>query len=147
MLQGKEPKMDAEPSTPRLAGHSAQVKARIAGILYLVNIVTSLIAFSGRGSRSLIVASGLMATASYIVVTILLYYLFKAVHAGLSLFAAFFSLAGCLVGVLGPFDVLTFRIRSLLLFGFYCLLIGALIFRSKFLPRILGGWMALAGLG
>jgi hypothetical protein len=32
-------------------------------------------------------------------------------------------------------------------FGFYCLLIGYLIFRSKFLPRVLGLLMAFAGLG
>ena len=32
-------------------------------------------------------------------------------------------------------------------FGVYCLLIGYLIFRSAFLPRILGLLMALAGLG
>jgi hypothetical protein len=32
-------------------------------------------------------------------------------------------------------------------FGFYCLLIGYLIFRSAFLPRILGVLMALAGVG
>src|ERR1700683_3456510 len=32
-------------------------------------------------------------------------------------------------------------------FGVYCLLIGYLIFRSAFLPRILGVLMALAGLG
>jgi Domain of unknown function (DUF4386) len=32
-------------------------------------------------------------------------------------------------------------------FGVYCLLIGYLIFRSAFLPRFLGGLMALAGLG
>lgn len=36
---------------------------------------------------------------------------------------------------------------SLVLFGFYCLLIGYLIFRSTFLPRILGVLMAFAGLG
>jgi hypothetical protein len=32
-------------------------------------------------------------------------------------------------------------------FGVYCLLIGYLIFRSAFLPRILGALMAIAGLG
>ena len=36
---------------------------------------------------------------------------------------------------------------SLVFFGFYCLLIGYLIFRSTFLPRILGALMAFAGLG
>jgi len=35
---------------------------------------------------------------------------------------------------------------SLVFFGFYCLLIGYLIFRSTFLPRVLGGLMAVAGL-
>lgn len=32
-------------------------------------------------------------------------------------------------------------------FGLYCVLIGYLIFRSTFLPRIIGVFMALAGLG
>jgi len=32
-------------------------------------------------------------------------------------------------------------------FGLYCILIGYLIFRSTFLPRIIGVFMALAGLG
>jgi hypothetical protein len=36
---------------------------------------------------------------------------------------------------------------SLVFFGFYCPLIGYLIFRSAFLPRILGVLMAFAGLG
>ncbi len=36
---------------------------------------------------------------------------------------------------------------GLVFFGFYCLLIGYLIFRSTFLPRILGALMVVAGLG
>jgi hypothetical protein len=36
---------------------------------------------------------------------------------------------------------------SIVFFGFYCLLIGHLIWKSSFLPRILGAGMALAGLG
>jgi len=36
---------------------------------------------------------------------------------------------------------------GMILFGFYCLLIGCLIFRSNFLPRILGILVAFAGIG
>ncbi|HEX4961622.1 MAG TPA: DUF4386 domain-containing protein [Thermoanaerobaculia bacterium] len=36
---------------------------------------------------------------------------------------------------------------SLVFFGFYCLLIGYLVFKSAFLPRILGVLMAFGGLG
>src|SRR5256885_2851826 len=36
---------------------------------------------------------------------------------------------------------------SLVFFGLYCLLIGYLIFRSTFLPRVVGGLMVFAGLG
>jgi hypothetical protein len=44
------------------------------------------------------------------------------------------------------FDANAFN-TSLVFFGFYCLLIGYLILRSTFLPRILGALMILAGLG
>ena len=36
---------------------------------------------------------------------------------------------------------------AMILFGFYCVLIGYLTFRSRFLPRIVGLLFALAGLG
>jgi hypothetical protein len=139
--------MNAGESAPRLVDPSPQVKARLAGVLYLINIVTSLIAFSGKGSRTLIATSGISATASYVAVTILLYYLFKPVHARLSFLAALSSLAGCAAGVLGPFHVIPFHVHPLVFFGLYCLFIAVLIFKSTFLPRILGGFMAIAGLG
>ena len=64
-------------------------------------------------------------------------------------------------GLLAGFDALQLqalsmfclRLRSLaehvgiVYFGFYCVLIGILVFRSKFLPGILGAGMMLAGAG
>ncbi|HEV7838596.1 MAG TPA: DUF4386 domain-containing protein, partial [Gemmatimonadaceae bacterium] len=38
------------------------------------------------------------------------------------------------------------NINPLGFFGFYCLLIGYLILRSTFLPRVLGALMAIGGL-
>jgi hypothetical protein len=119
----------------------------MAGVFYLLNIVTSLIAFSGKGGHWLNLASGLLATASYIAVTVIFYYLFKPVNRSLSLAAALFSLAGCADGVLSPLHLVPFRIHSLVFFGCYCVLIGYLILRSTFLPRFLGALMAIAGLG
>jgi hypothetical protein len=63
------------------------------------------------------------------------------------LLAAFFSLVGCAVGPLSAFVHAASHTNPLVFFGFYCLLIGYLIFRSTFLPRILGVLMAFAGLG
>ena len=61
--------------------------------------------------------------------------------------AAFISLVGCAIGPLSLFVHAASRISPLVFFGFYCLLIGYLIFRSTFLPPILGALMAFAGLG
>jgi hypothetical protein len=83
----------------------------------------------------------------YISVTLLFYELFKPVNRGLSLLAAFFSLAGCANDLLTLFNLAHYRINSLVFFGPYCLLLGYLIFKSTFLPRILGVLMAFAGLG
>ena len=74
--------------------------------------------------------------------TVLFYGLFKPVNRRLSLLAACVSLVGIAVG---PLQVKA--VNPLVFFGFYCLLIGYLIFRSTFLPRVLGALMAFAGLG
>jgi hypothetical protein len=139
--------MSAGENEDRHAGISPRSLARIAGLFYLLNIVTSLIAFSGKGAHWLIVASGLAATACYVTVTILLYFLFRPVNRRLSLMAAVFSLAGCADGMLESAHVLPFHIHPLVFFGCYCLLIGYLILRSTFLPKILGVLMIIAGLG
>ena len=127
---------------------SPRFQARIAGAFYLLNIVAGSLAavFVGRYAtygRGAI----LFATACYVVVTALLFCLFKPVSRGLSLLAAGFSLAGCAIGVLGSFHLVPSSINALVFFGGYCVLIGSLILRSTFLPRVLGVLMLFAGLG
>lgn len=129
---------------------SPRLKARIAGLFYLLTILTG--AFAAFISGRLVVygdAANLAATACYIVVTLLFYSLFKPVDSSLSLIAAVFSLVGCVLGALSVFHLVPSPINSvnpLVLFGCYCLLIGYLIFRSTFLPRLLGVLMAIGGL-
>jgi Domain of unknown function (DUF4386) len=114
-------------------------------VFYLLTFLTGGAALFVRGRLGF--AAGLIAGASYIAVTLLLYYLFKPVNRSLSLVAAIFSLAGCAIGPLSLFVHAASHINPLVFFGFYCVLIGYLIFRSTFLPRILGALMAFAGLG
>jgi Domain of unknown function (DUF4386) len=133
----------------RIAEASPRPRARITGIVYLLYFLTAVSAevFVGRSRLVLYDAVNLIAYAFYIAVTLLFYYLFKPVNRNLSLLAAFFSLLGCANDVLSFFNVAPYKISSLVFFGPYCLLIGYLIFRSTFLPRILGVLMAFAGLG
>jgi len=133
----------------RVAETSPWPGARITGVVYLLYFLTAVSAevFVGRGRLVAYEAVNLIAYAFYIAVTLLFYYMFKPVNRSLSLLAAFLSLVGCANDVLGIFNLVPFKISSLLFFGPYCLLIGYLIFRSSFLPRFLGVLMAFAGLG
>ena len=128
----------------RTRASSPQLRARIAGALYLVTILagaSSLVLGSGR------LAASLIATACYVAVTLLFYGIFRPVNQDRSLLAAVFSLVGCALGALTPFHLAPLGLSPLVFFGLYCLLIGSLIWRSTFLPRILGALMAVGGLG
>jgi uncharacterized protein DUF4386 len=128
---------------------SSLPRARMAGVFYLFTILTG--AFAASVSGRLVAYSeiaNLIATACYIVVTLLFYGLFKPVDGSLSLIAAVFSLVGCAIGAISLFHLLPsyISVNPLVFFGCYCLQIGYLIFRSTFLPRILGVLMAIGGL-
>jgi hypothetical protein len=100
--------------------------------------------FIVQGGR-LEIAGDLIAVLGMVVVTLLLYDIFKVVNRGLSLLAASFNLVGLACGALrwNPRGVDIPVVMN----GFYCLLIGYLIFSSTFLPRTLGVLMAFAGVG
>lgn len=118
--------------------------ARAAGVSYVVNILTGSLAlfFAMRHDASGAELANLVATMSYIVVTLLFYHLFKPVDRNVALAASFFSILGC-----APLRILNVPVNSLGFFGLYCVLIGFLIVRSTFLPRILGAFLAVGGIG
>jgi hypothetical protein len=86
----------------QIAKASPRIKARMAGVFYLLNIVTGVLALVlvGRGFPVYGDVAILIATVCYIVVTLLFYGIFKPVNRNLSLLAAFFSLVGCGIGAL-----------------------------------------------
>ena len=124
----------------------ARLLARIAGVLYVLNTVTSLYSFYGPRNR-LSFFSSPIATAAYIAVVVLFYILFKPVSRKAALLAAAAGMAGNAMSLLSAFHLVAFRMIFMSIFGFYCALVGYLIFRSTFLPRVLGALMAFAGLG
>ena len=184
--------------TDRTEGLSVQVQARIAGFLYLLNILAG--AFLYGFVRSTMIVPGHAATTSAnieahallyrlgfvaglvpvlcnIPLAFIFYDLFKVVNRSCSTLVAFFILVASaieganLLNYYAPLILLeggnpsafkaeqlhAFAYTSLALhaigfnvavifFAFYDLLIGYLIFKSDFLPRILGVLMAVAGL-
>jgi hypothetical protein len=130
-------------------GRPLRARARITGVVYLLYFLTAVSAdvFVGRSRVGLFDAISLIAYAFYITVTLRFYYMFGPVNRRLSLLAALLGLVGCANDVLGLFNVAPYEVSSLVFFGPYCILIGYLIFRSTFLPRILGVLMTSAGVG
>jgi hypothetical protein len=124
-------------------------RARITGVVYLLYFLTAILgqALVSRGLDASGDTINLIAYSLYILLTLLFYFLFKPVNRSLSLVTAFFSLLGCTVSILDLFHRAPAHISALPFFGIYCLLIGALIYQSTFLPRLLGWLMVLAGLG
>src|ERR1700676_1094734 len=135
--------MNAAVRMKRIAEASPRFKARIAGVLSLLSLLAAV--FGEFFVRRLEFAGDLIAVSGMVAVTLLLYDIFKPVNRGLSLLAASFNLVGLTLGALrwNPRGVDI----TVVFGGFSCLLIGYLIFRSNFLPRILGALMAFAGLG
>ncbi len=123
--------------------------ARLTGSVYFAYFATTIITTIAQShiSKAAGEAGNLLAYILYAITTLLFYNLFKPVDRRLSLVAALVSLAGCVAGSLGVFNLPTHHVNVLYFFAPYYLLLGILILGSKFLPQILGALMALAGLG
>jgi hypothetical protein len=135
----------------RIADASPRLKARIAGVFFRLLLLTAAFTeFLVRGRLSFAaelsanLAARVIEILCMIAVTLLFYDIFKPVNRSLSLLAASFNFVGLI------FEVFQFLPRGanigLAFHGFYWILIGYLIFRSTFLPRILGALTAIAGL-
>jgi hypothetical protein len=144
--------------TKRIAGASPRLKARIAGLLYLLIFIAA-----PSGAATATPAKMMITLTCDTGVALILYDLLKPVSRSLSLLAALFRLifvAVMAVNSLNYFGTVVFFRNAhsspafdtgygiaMVPFGLHCLLIGYLIFKSIFFPRILGVLMALAGLG
>src|SRR4051812_29474233 len=109
--------------TQRITETSPQLKARTAGVFYLLTFVAGILALKSFGGG---LAANLIATAAYVAVTLLFYSLFRPVNKGVSSLAAFIGLMGCAWSVLTIVHLAPLEINSLVFFGGYCLLIGYL---------------------
>jgi len=127
----------------RIREVSPRFKARMAGGLYVFSVLTALFLELFLGGR-LGYAANIIQMSGMAAVTLLSYEIFKAVNKSLSLLAVSFNLAGLTFEAfrLNPHGVNI----AIVFHGVFCILIGYLIFRSAFLPRILGVLMAFAGL-
>jgi hypothetical protein len=127
----------------RIVKTSPRYKARMAGAFYFLSLFAAVLAeFFVRGNLGMVV--GAVAVVCYVAVTLFLYDIFRPVNRTVSLLAAFFNLVGL------TFEALEWNPQrvdiGLVFFGFYCLLLGYLIFKSAFVPRILGALVVFAGL-
>lgn len=139
--------MSAALMMKRIAEVSARFKARMAGVLFLLLVLTAgFTEFFARGKLSLAadLAAGFIEVSCMIAVTLLLYDIFKPVDRRLSLLAASFNFVALTLELL---QVLPHGVNIGLGFhGFYWIVISYLIFKSTFLPRILSALTAIAGL-
>jgi hypothetical protein len=122
---------------------SPRLKARLAGVFYLLSVITAVFAeFFAPGRLG--IAAIVIPISCSVIMTLLIYSLFKVAGRSLPLLAVFFNLAGL------TFEALQLQPQGvnigMVLHGLYCLLLGYLILQSHFLPRFLGVLMSFAGL-
>jgi Domain of unknown function (DUF4386) len=128
----------------RIAEASPRFKARMAGVLYFFSLLTAGFTETFVHGK-LNYAGGYIAILGMVAMTLIFYDILKPVNRRLSLLAVFLAFVGL------TFEALRLQPQglniALVFHGSYCILIGYLIFRSTFLPRILGALMGFAGLG
>jgi hypothetical protein len=129
-------------ASPRFS--ASGLRTQIAGVIYLLTVLGAAFAEIFVRGR-LDIAGGLMVALAMIAVSLLSYDILSPLNRRLSLLAVSFNLVGLVVEV---FQVQPRGANIAVVFnGFFCILVGCLVFRSSFRLRILGAFMALGGLG
>jgi nitrate/nitrite transporter NarK len=122
--------------------------ARIAGLLYLLNIAIGLTAlyWAQHGRADAAATMNAVGGAEYAVVVLLLGRLFEPAGRGLSWGVAAVGLIGCALSVPVMLHLIPAVVNPLVVFGLYCIGLGVLVLRSGLVPRILGALLVLGGL-
>jgi hypothetical protein len=121
--------------------------ARLTGVVYLAYFVVALLGlFLAHHKISAGVTLSWLPVVLYTTLTILLYRLFRPAQPLLAFAAALCSLAGCTLDGLHVLHRSLAGLNPLMFFGSFCVLLGVLILRSRFLPRWLGWPLIVAGL-
>jgi hypothetical protein len=127
----------------RTRGLSPRFKARMAGGLYFFTLLGAQLletVFPGKMNLT----AGCMEILGMSLVTLILYMIFRPVQRAVALLAGAFNLAGISLEAI--------RLTShgtdiaMVFHGIFCILIGYLIYKSAFLPRVLGALIAFGGL-
>jgi hypothetical protein len=131
-------------SMKRIAATPPRFKAKTAGVLYLFSVLAASFA-EIFVHRTMNVAGGLTAVSVMLASTLFFYDILSPMSRRLALLAASFNLVGLAVELLRlqPQGVSLAVVFN----GFYCILIGYIVFRSTLLPRILGTLITAGGLG
>jgi hypothetical protein len=140
--------MSTAVTTARRTEASPLFTARMTGVFWLLTVLTGTAAMVAR-TGPLAILVNLVSTACYAGATVFAYSLLKPVNRNVSLLGMVFSLVGCTIGELSALKLLGAKAPTVgfLFFGLHCCLVGYLILRSTFLPRVLGALMVFGGLG
>jgi hypothetical protein len=122
---------------------STPLKSRITGAVYFLSLLMG--EFGDYIFHDKAHTAGLLEISGMVVVTLLVYVIFKPVNKILALLALFLNLVAMVFEAqsVNPHG----QSVGLIIHGLYVLVFAYLIFRSTFMPQILSVLMALAGLG
>ena len=126
---------------------SRQRIARIAALLYLVNVALGITALMWLQQGRIAAADQVTVAAAvdYAVVVLLLGWLFEPAGRGASWAVAAIGVVGCALSAVGPLHLATSPVNALAVFGLYCIGLGLLVVRSALVPRWIGALLMLGG--